>query len=143
MKQILFALVVLAPCISHAQVYRCEEPSGARLSSLDNHKVDSDGFKSVRPIVIVEDKEMRIVWGNSSTAGSGSDMVWKAVIIHRNKDSISGVALATDETDQGSAAMLYTLNTRHGYLYYSGHKNVTFPSSSFAATYAAKCTVSK
>lgn len=104
--------------------------------SSENHKVVPDGYTGVQPVVIVEDKEMTIVWGDSKTAG-GAEKVWKAVVIHRSPESVSGVAL--DSGPAGAAVMLYTVDLKRGYLYLSSHKDSKHLDASGVSTFVSKC----
>jgi len=119
-----------------AEVFRCGEPKGIAMWSLENHKVAPDGFTGVQPVVIVDDKEMTIVWGDSKASG-GAEKVWKAVVFHRSPESISGVAL--DSGPSGSAAMLYTVDKKRGYLYLSSHKDSKALNASGVSTFVSKC----
>jgi hypothetical protein len=58
-------------------------------------------------------------------------------VFNRSPDSISGVAL--DVGPVGSAAMLYTVDVKRGYLYLSSHKDSTLLSASGASTFVSKC----
>lgn len=119
-----------------AEVFRCDEPKGVAMWSLEGHKAAPDKFTGVKPVVIVEEKEMTIVWGDSKSAG-GSEKVWKAVIFHRSPESISGAAV--DSGPAGSATMLYTIDLKRGYLYLSSHKENKILNSSGAITFVSKC----
>ena len=123
---------------SHAQqVSRCEEPTGVAMWSSEGHKPVPDSFKGVKPVVIVDDKEMTIVWGNSKSSG-GAEKVWKAVIINRNQRSISAVSV--DTGDVGSAVMLYTLDVKRGFLYMLMQKENNFFDTSSAYAFVSTCT---
>jgi hypothetical protein len=104
--------------------------------SVENHKVTPDGFTGVQPVVIVEDKEITIVWGDSKISG-GAEKVWKAVIFNRSPESISGASL--DSGPGGSAAMLYTVDVKRGYLYLSSHKDYKLLNASGVSTFVSKC----
>lgn len=122
-----------------AKVFRCGEPKGVAMWSLEGHKVAPDGFTGVQPVVIVDDdddKEMTIVWGDSKLAG-GAEKVWKAVVFHRSPESISGVALDSGPT--ASAAMLYTVDVKRGYLYLSSHKDSEPLNASGVSSFVSKC----
>jgi len=118
------------------EVFRCGEPKGIVMPSTYNHKVTADGFNGVQPVVIIEDEKMTIVWGDSKTAG-GAEKVWTAVVFHRSPESISAIAL--DSGPQGSAAMLYTVDVKRGYLYLSSHKEIKLLNASTASTFVSKC----
>ena len=93
-----------------AEVFRCGEPKGIAMRSLQNHKVAPDGFAGVQPVVIVEGAEMTIVWGDTKLINPGAaDKVWKAVVFLHTEDTISGVAL--DDGPRGTASMLYTITS--------------------------------
>jgi hypothetical protein len=119
-----------------AEVFRCGEPKGVAMWSIEGHKVVPDGFTGVQPVVIVEEKEMTIVWGDSKAAG-GSEKVWKAVLFHRSPESISGAAV--DSGTAGSATMLYTIDVKRGYLYLSSHKDNKALNASGVSTFVSKC----
>jgi hypothetical protein len=120
-----------------AKVFRCGEPEGVAMWSLEGHKVAPDGFTGVQPVVIVDDdKEMTIVWGDSKLAG-GAEKVWKAVVLHRGPSIISGVALDSGPT--ASAVMLYTVDVKRGYLYLSSHKDSDLLNASGVSSFVSKC----
>lgn len=136
MRVALCLLLLSIPVSGMTEVFRCGEPQGVIMSSNEGHKVTPDGFTGVRPVVIVEDKEMTIVWGDSKSAG-GAERVWKAVVFHRSPESVSGAAL--DEGPAGSAIMLYTVDIKRGYLYLSSHKDIKLLNASTASTFVSKC----
>jgi hypothetical protein len=136
MRLALYLFLLLVPISGMAEVFRCEEPKGVAMWSNEGHKIAPDGFTGVKPVIIVEEKEMRIVWGDSKTAG-GAEKAWKAIIFNRSPESISGIAL--DEGSTGSAAMLYTLDVKRGYLYLSSHKDSKLLDASGASTFVSKC----
>ena len=138
MKRVLFACLLLAAFPSVAsEVYRCEEPKGSTLHSVKGHKAEADGFTGVEPVVIIEGKEMRVVWGDSKT-GPSQENVWKAAVVNDTPDSISGIAL--DKGPGGSAMMLFTLDRKRRFLYMSTHKDVALYNASSAASFVSKCT---
>lgn len=132
----LSALLVLAALSSPgmAQVYRFGEPSGTALYSVEKHKPSADRYKGVKPVFIVEDKEMIIVWGDSASAG-GTEKSWRAPIIHRSANTVSAIGI--DEGTFGSAVMLYTIDTKRGFLYMSSHKDNDLLNGSSAASFVA------
>ena len=136
MRLALYLLLLLLPVSGMAEVFRCGEPKGVAMWSNEGHKAVPDGFTGVQPVVIVDEKEMTIVWGDSKTAG-GSEKVWKAVIFHRSLESISGAALDAGPT--GSAAMLYTIDLKRRYLYLSSHKDSKLLNASGVSTFVSKC----
>lgn len=136
MRLALCLLFLTIPVYGMAEVFRCGEPTGVAMWSVENHKVTPDKFTGVQPVVIVDDKEMTIVWGDSKTAG-GYEKVWKAVVVHRSPESISGVALDAGPT--GSAIMLYTVDIKRGYLYMSSHKDSKLLNASGVSTFVTKC----
>lgn len=136
MRLALYLLLLSIPVSGMAEVFRCGEPRGVAMWSNEGHKAAPDGFTGVQPVVIVEEKEMTIVWGDSKTAG-GSEKVWKAVVIHRSAESISGAALDAGPT--GSATMLYTVDVKRGYLYMSSHKDSKLLNASAVSTFVSKC----
>lgn len=136
MRLALCLLLLLVSASGMAEVFRCGEPKGVAMWSNEGHKVAPDGFTGVRPVVIVEENEMTIVWGDSKKAG-GSERVWKAVVFHRSPESISGVALDSDP--DASAAMLYTIDVKRGYLYLSSHKDIKLLNASAVSTFVSKC----
>ena len=136
MRLALYLLLLSLPLPGMAEVFRCGEPKGVAMWSNEDHKVTPDRFTGVQPVVIVDDKEMTIVWGDAKSAG-GSDKVWKAVVFHRSPEAISGVAL--DTGSMGSTAMLYTVDVKRGYLYLSSHKNITLLNASEVSTFVSKC----
>ena len=133
---ILCLFLFSVPVSGMAQVFRCDEPKGVSIFSIEGHKVTSDGFKGVHPVVIVEKNEMTVVWGDSKSAG-GTEKVWKAVVIHQSPESIS--AIAVDEGSAGSTIMLYTVDVKRGYLYLSSHKEYNLIDSSSATVFVSKC----
>ena len=138
MRSILCLLLLAIPMSSMAEVFRCDEPKGVAMWSVEKHKVAPDGFTGVQPVVIVEDKEMTIVWGDSKNSG-GAEKVWKAVVFHRSPESISGAAI--DSGPAGSAAMLYTVDIKRGYLYLSTHKDSKLLNASGGSTFVSKCSI--
>lgn len=130
-------LLFLIPISGMAEVYRCGEPKGVALWSNEAHKISPDGFTGVEPVVIVEEKKMTIVWGDSKTAG-GSEKVWKAAVFHHSSETVSGIAL--DEGPSGSASMLFTVDIKRGFLYMSSHKEHKLLNTSAVSTYVSKCT---
>jgi hypothetical protein len=136
MRFILCLLLLVFPMSTIAEVFRCGEPKGVAMWSRENHKVIPDGFTGVQPVVIIENKEMTIVWGDSKTSG-GEEKVWKAVVFYRSPESISGVAL--DSGDAGSAAMLYTVDVKRGFLYLSSHKDSRLLDASAVSTFVSRC----
>lgn len=137
MRLALYFLLLSIPASGMAEVFRCGDPKGVAMWSIEGHKVSSDGFTGVQPVVIVDEKEMTIVWGDSKTVG-GSERVWKTVLFHRSPESISGVALDSDPAT-GSATMLYTVDVKRGYLYLSSHKDSKLLNASGASTFVSKC----
>ena len=132
----LTALLVLAALSSPgmAQVYRFGEPAGVGLYSQHKHKPEPDRYTGVKPVVIIEKDAMTIVWGDSRSAG-GEERAWKAVIVNRTENTVSGVVM--DNQTFGSAVMLYTIDTKRGFLYMSSHKETTLLNGSSAQTFVA------
>ncbi len=129
-------LIFLSTPIMASEIFRCGEPKGTAMWSIDEHKVSPDGFRGVQPVVIVEDETMTIIWGDSKAAG-GQEKVWKAVVFHRSPESISGIVLDTGPA--GSASMLYTVDVKRGYLYLSSHKNNRILNGSGVSSFVSKC----
>jgi hypothetical protein len=121
---------------SIAQVFRCGEPKGVAMWSTEGHMAAPDGYTGVKPIVVVDKKEMTIVWGDSKPAG-GQERVWKAIVIRRNLNSVSAVAL--DSGPNASATVLYTMDMKRGFLYMSTHKEVDLPDASASSSFVATC----
>lgn len=119
-----------------AQVFRCDEPKGISMRSSEGHKPGADGYKGVKPVVIIGEKEMTIVWGDSQSAG-GEEKVWKAVIINRNPRSVGAVTL--DVGEAGSTVMLYTMDLKRSFLYMSAHKEGGMLNDSNASTFVSRC----
>ena len=136
MRLALYVVLLLLPVSGMAEVFRCSEPKGVAMWSNEGHKAEPDGFRGVQPVVIVDEKEMTIVWGDAKSAG-GSEKVWKAAVFHRSPESISGAALDAGPT--GSAAMLYTIDVKRGYLYLSSHKDSKLLNASSVSTFVSKC----
>lgn len=132
----LIMLLLSIPVSGMAEVFRCGEPKGVDMYSIKNHKVTPGSFIDVKPVVVIEEKEMTVVWGDSKSAG-GTEKVWKAVIFHRSPESISAAAI--DSGPAGSATMLYTIDLKRGYLYLSSHKENKILNSSGVITYVSKC----
>ncbi len=105
--------------------------------SNENHKPTPDSFRGVEPIVIVQDKEMTVFWGDTKLNPRGTERVWKAAIFHRSPEAVSAVALDADSS--GTASMLYTLDVVRGFLYMSTHKTSESLGRSTASTYVSKC----
>ena len=138
MRTLLLCLALSFTSHCMAEVFRCGEPKGIAMWSLQNHKVAPDGFAGVQPVVIVEGAEMTIVWGDTKQTNPGAaDKVWKAVVFLHTEDTISGVAV--DDGPTGSASMLYTIDIKRGYLYLSTHKNSVRLNASGASTFVSKC----
>ena len=134
--RLICCLIVLIPSLAPAEAYRCDEPKGVAMWSKEGHKVSPDGYTGIKPVVIVDDNEMTISWGDTKLSG-GAEKVWKAIIYHRSPETVSGVAL--DDGVAGSAAMLYTIDIKRGYLYLSSHKESTMLNESGAATFISRC----
>lgn len=132
----LFALliVVALPLPVTAQVFRFGEPTGTAIHSIENHKPSPDRYRGVRPVVIVDKKEMTIIWGDSASGG-GTEKAWKASIINRTSTTVS--AISTDVGVYGSAVMLFTIDTKRGFLYMSAHKESELMKGSSAASFVA------
>ena len=137
MKSTATALLLVAfPLAALAQVFRCDEPKGISMRSSEGQKPGPDGYKGVKPVAIIGEKEMTIVWGDSQSAGS-EEKAWKAVIINRNPRSVSAVTL--DAGEVGSTVMLFTMDLKRNYLYMSAHKEGGMLNDSNASTFASKC----
>jgi hypothetical protein len=137
MKQILLLFLLLSPISGMCEVFKCGEPRGSAMWSNENHKPVPDGFRGIQPVVIVETKEMTIIWGDTKLNPGTQERIWKAVVFHRSPESVSGVAL--DAEPGNAAAMLYTIDMKRGYLYMSTHKNNEAAGLSTASTYVSKC----
>lgn len=130
----LFVLAALSsPCM--AQVYRFGEPAGVAQYSQRKHKPETDRYTGVKPVVIIEKDAMTVVWGDSKSAG-GEEKVWKAVIVNRTENTVSAVGM--DIQTFGSAVMLYTIDTKRGFLYMSSHKETTLLNGSSAQSFVAE-----
>lgn len=105
--------------------------------SNENHKPAPDRFRDVEPVVIIQDQEMTVIWGDTKLNPAGKERVWKAVIFHRSPQAISAVALDADSSS--AASMLYTVDLARGFLYLSTHKNSETLGLSHASTYVSKC----
>ena len=135
-----FALLLLMPFSQNAlaaDVFRCEEPKGIAMWSMDSHKPNPDGFAGVSPVVIVEGDEMRVVWGDTKQSSTPDDHIWKATVIQNTPATISGIAL--DQGPDGSAAMLYTVDVKRRLLYMSTHKSSARLNASGASSFVSKC----
>ena len=135
MRLLLLSIALSSGVLAYGQVYRFGEPSGVAMWSAENHKPSPDGFSGVKPVVIIEGKEMTVLWGNSKSAG-GQDITWKANVIHHDNNSISAVCV--DPSMDDSAVMLYTIDLKRGFLYMSSHKDSTFLDGSMASSFVAK-----
>ena len=105
--------------------------------SNENHKPAPDGFRGIQPLVIVEAKEMTIIWGDTKLNPGAQERAWKTFVFNSSPGSVSGVAL--DAELGNAAAMLYTIDMKRGYLYMSTHKNNETAGLSTASTYVSKC----
>ncbi len=132
LSTMLIVIALSSPGI--AQVYRFGEPMGTAIHSVQNHKPIPDGYRGVKPVVIVGKKEMTIIWGDSASAG-GTEKVWKASIINRTSTTVS--AIVSETVALGSAVMLYTIDTKRGFLYMSAHKESELMKGSSAASFVA------
>ena len=135
MRCIAFWIPVILSVPAMAQVFRFEEPKGIAMFSSEKHVPSPDTFTGVKPVVIIGEKEMTIVWGDSKVAG-GAEKAWKAIIINRNVDSVSAIAI--DSGELGSAVMLYTIDLKRGFLYMSTHKEGSLTNRSSVSSYVAK-----
>lgn len=137
-RTLLLCLTLSFPSHCMAEVFRCGEPKGIAMWSVENHKVAPDGFAGVQPVVAVEGDEMTVFWGDTKqTNSSAAEKIWKTVVFHRTEDTISGVAM--DDGPSGSASMLYTIDVKRSYLYLSTHKNSVLLNASGASTFVSKC----
>ncbi|MBP1773277.1 MAG: hypothetical protein H6P99_2440 [Holophagaceae bacterium] len=118
-----------------AQVFRFGEPTGTAIYSLENHKPSPDRYRGVKPVVIIDKNEMTIIWGDSASAG-GTEKVWKGSIINRTPTTVSAIVSETGAL--GSAVMLYTIDTKRGFLYMSAHKESEILGSSAASFVAVR-----
>lgn len=134
---LMFFFGATATAHASAQVFRCSEPTGSSMWSQEGHKLESDGFKGVNPIITIDEKEMTVIWGNSQSAG-GQDKAWKAMIFTSDPEVVS--ALAIDAGETGEAIMLYTMNIKRGFLYLSSHKENKLFGGSAVQSFVAKCT---
>ncbi len=129
------AMLVATSAIS-TEVYVCDEPRGYSLFANNDHKAEADSFRGVRPTVIKDEKNLKIVWGDSKSAG-GVPRVWKPVVFFETPDVISAVAI--DAYASNSASIMYTLNKKQGLLYMSTHKSVDSGAISGANIFISKC----
>jgi hypothetical protein len=104
--------------------------------SKEAHKATPDGYTGVTPVVLLEEKEMTIIWGDSKSAG-GKEKAWKAVVIRRGSDSVSAIAL--DVGSNASTTMLYTMDTKRGFLYMTSHKDNDLLNASGSTSFVATC----
>jgi hypothetical protein len=139
MKQLLAIFVLLAPIsgMGAVSVFKCGEPRGISMWSNENHKPAPDGFRGVQPRVTVDGKEMTISWGDTKLNPGAQEKVWKTSVFYSSPESVSGVAL--DAEPGNTAATLYTIDMKRGYLYMSTHKNNETSGISTASTYVSKC----
>jgi len=134
--RLLVCLMILVPSLVSAEAFHCKEPKGVAMWSMEGHKAAPDGYDGVKPVVIVNEGEMTISWGDSKLSG-GANKVWKAVVFYRSPVTISAAAI--DDGASGSASMLFTLDIKRGYLYLSSHKESTLLNASGATTFVSKC----
>lgn len=129
-------LSVSSSTLFAADVYRCNEPKGISMFSVQGHKPGRDGYSGVHPIAIIDGNTMTVIWGNAKSAG-GADLVWKAAVFYQDSDTVNAVTY--DAGPAGSAAMLYTMDTKRGFLYLSQHKNNLELDGSIASSFVASC----
>lgn len=141
MKNIIISGIIVffithASITAASDIYKCSDPKGTTMWSMENHKQHNDGFKGVNPVIVIGNEIMTITWGDSKSAG-GAEKSWKAIIVHRDNDTVSGVALDAEEGN--SAVMLYTLDKKRGYIYMSAHKNSRLLNGTSAASFVGSC----
>lgn len=135
MKLLTLVILLSSNLFALDPVYRFDSPTGVAIRSDEKHKPSPDGYSGVQPVVSIDGKRMKVVWGHSQSAGGGG-MEWNAVIIHRNSNSISAVVV--DSGDEDSSVMLFTLDLKRKVLYMSAHKNSDLLGGSSAASFVAK-----
>lgn len=148
MKKTLLAIALIIACgLSSAtpsnkvDIYNCGAITGASMNSIEKHKVELDGYRNVRPVVVVDSETMIVIWGASETMSAEiRDKLaqsFKATIIYRSSSTIIGAWLDADST--GSALQVYSLDIKRGYLYMSKHSEGTIVDVSGAGMFVTKC----
>jgi hypothetical protein len=135
MRSILCLLLLAIPISIKAEVFRCDEMRGVTMRSTDGYKeIIPDGISGLLPIVVVDDKEITI----SESRSSGiTEKLWKGVVLRRSPESISGVAV--DSGPSISEVVLFTVDVKQGYLYFSSHKDYKFRDLSYISSFVSKC----
>ena len=142
-RTMLLGGVVLASlcCQASSQVVRtevlyCEELKG--ISGFNDRGVFAtpNHFKGLHPLVVVEDKQIKVTW-RAPRPARDLERVWNAAVLHRSSDSASGVGL--EESEGGAMTMLYTVDLKHRYFYYSYHQESRALGTFAAASFVSKC----
>lgn len=102
----------------------------------EGFKVAPDKFTGVRPVVIIDGDVMSVVWGDTKLLG-GKEKVWKAVIFHRDNETVS--AITSDDSVYGMASMLFTMDLKRRVLFMSHHKTFVQFNVSLSSSFVAKC----
>lgn len=131
------AIVASLPPAHGAEVFRCGEPTGTRIASNEDFKPGPDGYRGVKPVVLIEGDLMTVLWGDTKQFQGGKEKAWKAVVFHRDNETVS--AIASDDSPHGMASILYTMDLKRRVLFMSHHKTFTQFNVSLASSFVAKC----
>lgn len=107
------------------------------MASDENFKPGPDGYHGVKPVVLIEGDVMTVVWGDSKQFRGGKDRAWKAVVFHRDDETVS--AVTSDNSIYGMASILYTMDLKRRVLFMSHHKTFVQFNVSLASSFVAKC----
>lgn len=47
-----------ASVVNSSEIYKCEEPQGVAMWSMEKHMPEPDGFKNVNPVIVIEKESM-------------------------------------------------------------------------------------
>ena len=111
----------------NAESFECGKPDGVMFTSLEPGKSIKDDLPA---------NKVRVIANEAGMAFAGHDV--PLIQIHRTPGTITSVAKVSDAL--GDSVMLYTLDTKRGWLYISSHKDMVVFDATRAGTYVSKCT---